>query len=540
MNEGRLMNRGIRIGAFTLGAGAIAFAFTLGSSQMGCGGGSGSGGTGNSTGGTGTPGTSGTGGTDSAGSTGTGGTGGSGSGACRNDFIEVATDISTDTNWACNSYVLKQKIHIDGGASIATLTIAAGSTIYGDGSPTSPAALISTRNGRLVAVGTATSPITFTSYAPVGQRTPGDTFAGVVLLGKASINSGTCIGDADTSTAACDAPGYFQQVIEGIPANDTRGQYGGLDDTWNCGDLTYVRIQFAGYIIGANNELNGLTMGGCGTQTHISYVHVHQGFDDGIEIFGGTVGMDHIVLTGNTDDQLDWDQGWRGKVQFLIAQEAYGRGDKGFEADNYVSTETVSPRANPEIWNATVIGQNPNQTIGLHLRRGTWYKLRNFIVYGFGNATSGGSLDVDATADDNNPNVDWPTKISIESSVFFGGPLAQMELPPRPAADGSCTVPPIVMAPNVPSNDKCFDEAGALMDPARMNITTMDPMFQAGLNVAVIPSQPSYIPGNAGAVTGKATPPAPFDTTATYAGAVDPATTPGSAWYDGWTEFPEK
>ena len=37
--------------------------------------------------------------------------------ACRNDFIEVAADITTNTTWACNTYVLKQKIHIDGGAT---------------------------------------------------------------------------------------------------------------------------------------------------------------------------------------------------------------------------------------------------------------------------------------------------------------------------------------------------------------------------------------------------------------------------------------
>ena len=106
--------------------------------------------------------------------------------ACKNQLIQVTADITTDTTWACNTYVLTQKIHIDGGATVATLTIAPGSKIYGAGSPSSPAALISTRNGRLVAVGTPTAPITFTSFAPGGSRAPGDTFAGVVMLGEAS------------------------------------------------------------------------------------------------------------------------------------------------------------------------------------------------------------------------------------------------------------------------------------------------------------------------------------------------------------------
>jgi hypothetical protein len=457
--------------------------------------------------------------------------------------LEISNDVTIDTTWPCNSYVLKQKVHIDGGsAGMATLTIAAGSRVYGDGSPNSPAALISTRNGRLIAVGTPTAPITFTSYAPVGQRVPGDTFAGVVMLGKASLNNGTCVNDGNPSTPACESPGYFQNHIEGIPADDTKGQLGGNDDTWNCGDISYVRIQFAGYIIGENNELNGLTLGGCGTQTHLSYIHVHNGFDDGIEMFGGTAGMDHVVITGCNDDGLDWDFGWRGKVQFLIVQQAYGRGDKGIEADNYVSTETVLPRANPEIWNATLIGQSTNTTVGMDLRRGTWYKLRNFIVYSFDapGMPSGGALDVEAEATDNNPIADWPTNISIENSVFFGGPLSPVEMPSMLPTSGVCPARGNSTDPTFTNNDKCFDESAALMDPARLNTTAVNPMFQATLNGLVIPANPSYIPGNAAAVTGKATPPAPFDQTATYAGAVDPATAPGSAWYDGWTEFPEK
>ena len=50
--------------------------------------------------------------------------------------------------------------------------------------------------------------------------------------------------------------------------------------------------------------------------------------------------MDHVIIAGVDDDGLDWDFGWTGKVQFLIVHQAYGTGDKGFEADNFVDTET--------------------------------------------------------------------------------------------------------------------------------------------------------------------------------------------------------
>ena len=111
-----------------------------------------------------------------------------------------------------------------------------------------------------------------------------------------------------------------------------------------------------------------------------------------MEFFGGTASMDHVVISGSTDDGLDWDNGWTGKVQFLIIQQAYGTGDKGFESDNLGGNEAATPRSQPEIWNATMIAQTGSTKIGMHLREGTRFKLRNFIVHGFG----GGAVDVDA------------------------------------------------------------------------------------------------------------------------------------------------
>jgi hypothetical protein len=270
---------------------------------------------------------------------------------------------------------------------------------------------------------------------------------------------------------------------------------------------------------------------------------VHRGLDDGIEFFGGTAGADHVVISGVDDDGIDWDFGYSGKIQFLIIHQAYGTGDKGFESDNFTTTQTITPRSNPEIWNATMIAETGNSKVGMHLRTGTWYKLRNFIVHGFGSTTTAtlasGAINVDSSMMENDPKADWPTNMSIENSVFFGGPLAPTEDPAMVDGTGACPTT-TATAPAVANNDFCFNEAAALMDAARMNTTTVDPMFPATLNQRVIAANPSYVPGNAAAVMNKATPATPFDTTANYAGAVAPGTAAGSAWYDGWTEFPEK
>ncbi len=87
---------------------------------------------------------------------------------------------------------------------------------------------------------------------------------------------------------------------------DDRGRYGGSDDTSSCGTLKYVRIEFAGAELSPDNELNGLTLGGCGSGAELSYLQVHRGKDDGIEIFGGTVG--YTVETGDEDDDDGFDE----------------------------------------------------------------------------------------------------------------------------------------------------------------------------------------------------------------------------------------
>ena len=75
-----------------------------------------------------------------------------------------------------------------------------------------------------------------------------------------------------------------------------------------------VRVEFAGYEIGQDNELNGLTLGGCGADTIIRHVQVHRAHDDGVEIFGGGVDLRYVIVTHARDDAFDWDMGWTGRA----------------------------------------------------------------------------------------------------------------------------------------------------------------------------------------------------------------------------------
>ena len=79
--------------------------------------------------------------------------------------------------------------------------------------------------------------------------------------------------------------------IEGIPASDLNGLYGGTEATDNSGVLKYISIRHGGANIGEGNEINGLTLGGVGSGTTIENIEIVANDDDGIEWFGGTVNV---------------------------------------------------------------------------------------------------------------------------------------------------------------------------------------------------------------------------------------------------------
>ena len=103
--------------------------------------------------------------------------------------------------------------------------------------------------------------------------------------------------------------------------NPTLNNYGGGDDNYDAGSISYLSIRYGGRVVGLSNELNGLSLGALGRGTQIHHVEIMNNVDDGIEIWGGTVGLKYITIWNIGDDSLDVDQGWRGKAQFgLIVQ----------------------------------------------------------------------------------------------------------------------------------------------------------------------------------------------------------------------------
>ena len=270
-------------------------------------------------------------------------------------------------NWTKdNTYVLDGFVFVNDGQ---TLNIQAGTVIQGKpGEGSEASALIVARGGKIEAVGTASEPIIFTFKGDAGNTaaTVRGQWGGLIILGKASLNS---------------SPG--STAIEGIPTTESRGLYGGNEDTDNSGTLQYVSIRHGGTNIGADNEINGLTLGGVGSQTSISYVEIIGNKDDGIEWFGGTANGNHLISAFCADDGLDYDEGYRGLNQYVIVHQdpSDGNADRGGEHDGGTDPETGTPYATPVFFNVTSIGNSGSRTITFRDNAGGEY--HNSIFQGF-------------------------------------------------------------------------------------------------------------------------------------------------------------
>ncbi len=231
------------------------------------------------------------------------------------------------------TYTLKGWVYVADGS---TLTIPAGTVVKGD--KETKAAIIVEPGGKLIANGTATEPIVFTSEAAAGSRKPGD-WGGVILCGKAPNNNGV-----------------LAQQIEGGP----RTKHGGNDAKDNSGSLQYVRIEFAGYPFEKDKEINGLTLGSVGSGTTIDHVQVSYSNDDSFEWFGGTVNCKHIIAFRGWDDDFDTDNGFAGNVQYALSVRdsriADASQSNGFESDNNASGSAVEPYTTANFSYVTFLG----------------------------------------------------------------------------------------------------------------------------------------------------------------------------------------
>jgi Regulator of chromosome condensation (RCC1) repeat len=406
--------------------------------------------------------------------------------------------IDRPTVWrAADVHELSHSVIIEAGG---TLVIEAGARIEAR-----PGASIEvTREGRLVALGTALQPIVMTCTSTPKYEGCWD---GVTLKGAAELNFGTPTSPAARGTGAAGCR-------ESAPGE---AGYGGCDPADSSGALRYVRIEYAA---------RGLQLLGVGSRTVVDLVQVNRSGGDGVTIIGGSADVRHLFLTANQGYGLSWRSGWRGRGQFITVQQDGLTNLGGISGSNEGATPTAfndEPRSAPTLLNVTVISPfsgGGSAPAAVHLRRGTSGVLRNVLIH-----TAGIALDID-DARTCQETVGSPrltlTNVVIANTAQLGNPDTD-PLSCEPYA-----------SPNV--------EAEWLADPLNSVAVVTDPLVaNALIRNATDLTLPDLRPSAGGiAVTNPlATPPNDgfFDVTAAYSGAVPAnlAARNGIPWYSGWT-----
>jgi hypothetical protein len=287
--------------------------------------------------------------------------------------INTTTTLTSDKVWTLKGYV-----YVTDGAK---LIIQPGTTIVSD--VAEKGALCIERGSQIIAEGTQSKPIVFTSGRPEGQRTPGD-WGGIVILGRAKTNRSS------------------EPTIEGGIGRP----YGGTNDSDNSGVMRFVRIEYAGIAAMPNSEINALTLGGVGNGTILENIQTIYANDDAFEFFGGTVNGKNLYAFATADDDFDFDFGYTGMITNGVAKRDpqfvdSGDAGNGVECDNDGTGSAAQPYTHPKLYNMILVGPNvstalANHNLGLRFRRSTQFTMKNSVVWGW--MKGGLSLESNETA----------------------------------------------------------------------------------------------------------------------------------------------
>jgi hypothetical protein len=269
-----------------------------------------------------------------------------------------------------NTYRLVGTVYV---TKNAVLTIEPGTVIRGD--KETCGTLVITKGASIIAEGTETDPIVFTSNNNISERKPGD-WGGIIILGDAPINKmgGVSYLDFNLDSAI--------------------SYYGGQDLESNSGILKYVRIEFSGRKINALKELNGLSLAGVGRKTKIDYIQVSYSNDDSFECYGGLVNLNNLISYRATDDDFDYTQGVQCNISNSLAiRHPFSSdisGSRCFEIDSYdkpENTDFSKKLSKITANNITLINmEESNQGLvreAIYVKDKSYFSINNSVVSGF-------------------------------------------------------------------------------------------------------------------------------------------------------------
>ncbi len=329
------------------------------------------------------------------------------------DGTTLTGDITSDVSLnASVEYTLTGTVSVKSGA---TLTIPAGTVIKAKaGSTGFSQYIIVEQGGKIMAKGTASKPIVFTSGA--SSPAAGD-WGGLIINGYAPISGTTSGTTSDT------------EIDENIP-------YGGSDSEDNSGVLEYVVLAYTGARSSADIEHNGLTLDAVGSGTTIENIYVPYSADDGVECFGGSVDITNIMVLDEDDDMFDNTQGYTGTITnaYGVWSSGYTSSEsdpRGVESDGNLDGKTPAAvdQTNFAIKNMTIInnattlsasGWSMNDII--KIRRGATATITNALAK---NGTAGSAVNLYDKA--GSANAATSISLTVSGVTFVSGELVNTD-----------------------------------------------------------------------------------------------------------------
>lgn len=269
-----------------------------------------------------------------------------------------------------NTYILMGMVYV---ANNAVLTIEPGTIIRGDFETCG--SLVVTKGAKIIAEGTVTDPIVFTSNKSTSERKPGD-WGGVMLMGDAPLNA-------------------FGGVLSSIyDTNPLYNSFGGTNESSDSGILKYVRIEFAGKKVREKFLLNGLTLAAVGNKTKVEYVQVSFTNDDSFEFVGGNANASNLISFKANDDDFDLSFGVQATINNTIAIRYPYTSDntrsRCFEIDSYekvANYDTSKKLTLVKLNNVTMVSNEINDQglvkEAVSLKSDSFLEMNNCAVIGF-------------------------------------------------------------------------------------------------------------------------------------------------------------
>ncbi len=201
---------------------------------------------------------------------------------------EILTgDITKDTKlFKKNIYLLLGDVFV---TNNSRLTIEPGTVIMGDFK--TKGSLIITKGSQIIANGSSTDPIIFTSNNSI--KKPGD-WGGIFILGDAPINKFD--GEASLNYGL-------------LPSAANNITYGGNYIESSSGILSYVRIEYAGKRTKKYGFFNGLTLAGVGKLTVIDNVMVSYCEGNSFSVLGGNLILDKLISYKSSIHDFEFNYG---------------------------------------------------------------------------------------------------------------------------------------------------------------------------------------------------------------------------------------